>query len=254
MHILVINGNSSTWASDSIESAARLALWPGVTLSMLTPPTAPPTIEGYLDAELSALAVCEQIALHRKEADAFVIACFSDPGLAAARTIVSQPVVGIAEASLVTAVQIGLRFGLLTPLRHMRPILAGLVRSYGFESRLAGIQNVDLNVAQSGQPGPARMNAFGEAGRRAIAEDGAEVLILAGAVMAGMEVELSSQLGLPVLDPVKCAVAQAQALMQLGLSTSRAGGYPALLARDCRDCPPGIADVFRHSKRPEQAD
>jgi Asp/Glu/hydantoin racemase len=245
-HILLINGNTTPAVTVGIEQAGRAAAPPGVTVSAITPPSGPATVESYLDGQLAAVGVCAAIAAQQEAADAFVIACFSDPGLYAAREFSRRPVVGIAEAAMLTAVQLGGRFGLLTPQPRLRPVLEGLVRSYGFADRLAGVQVVDWSVAAAAQPGPARSEAFLQAGRRAWRDDGAEVLILAGAVLAGLEVELAAQLPIPVLDPIKCAVAQAYALLLLGQPTNRADRRAVPERKACRGCPPELtAHLYR---------
>jgi allantoin racemase len=244
MRLIVINGNSPPAMTEGIASAARQVLFPNTALEVITPASGPATIEGYLDGELSALAVCDEIGRRCSDADAFVIACFSDPGLYAARQMIPQPVVGIAEAALLTAVQIGHSFSLLTPQPGLQPVLKRLVRGYHLQERLASIQAVEMRVTEAAQPGEARLSAFEAAGRRAIRDDGAEVLILAGAVMAGMELELARRLGVPVLDAVKCGVVQAQALVMLGLSTSKIGAFSPPLAKDRLGLSEGLRQFF----------
>ncbi len=245
MRILLINGNTTPAVTASIEQAAREVTLPGTDVRALTPTIGPATVEGYLDGQLSALGVCEAISKHQDEADAFVIACFSDPGLYPARELSDKPVVGIAEAAMLTAVQLGHKFGLLTPERRLRSVLDGLVRTYGLSERLAGIRYVDQKVSELITPGEERLEMFLNAAIQSINEDAAEVLILAGAVMSGLEFELSQFLSAPVLDPVKCAVAQAQALVSLNLNTSRAGGFKRPYRKACLNCPPEIyASVY----------
>ncbi len=243
MLITVINGNTNAVVSEGIKIAAELACFAGTDVRMVTPTLGPNTIEGYLEAGISAIGVCEEIARWRHASDAFVIACFSDPGLAGGREIATQPVVGIAEAAMVTAVQLGHSFSLLSPLTRMRPVLSRLAYNHGFRERFASVQTVDMSVMQAAEPGEARIKAFQDAGRRAIEQDGAEVLILAGAVLAGMEIELTKRLGVPVLDPVKCAMVQAQGLVLQNLFTSKIGGFAAPLPKTRLNCPPFLTEL-----------
>ncbi len=240
MIITVINGNTNPKVSDGIKTAAELASFTGTQIRMVTPEMGPNTIEGYLEAEISAVGVCEEIARWRHDSDAFVIACYSDPGLAGGREIAAQPVIGIAEASMVTAVQLGHSFSLLSPRTRMRPVLSRLAFQHGFRERFASVQTVDMSVIQAAEPGEARILAFQQAGQRAIEQDGAEVLILAGAVLAGLEIELSKRLGVPVLDPVKCAMVQAQGMVLQNLRTSKIGGYASPLPKKRLNCPPNL--------------
>lgn len=245
MKIYVINGNTNTLVSQEINNAAQEAVFSGTEIITITPEMGPSTIEGYMDGQISAIGVCEMIAKYHREADAFVLACFSDPGLYPARELTQKPIVGIAEASMVTAVQLGHLFSLLTPLRRLKPVLRGLVHQYGFMERLASIRHVDFSVADLAGSDNEHMDAFSAAGTKAIDEDDAEVLILSGAVLSGKEKKLTEQLNVPVLDPVKCAVAQAQALVQLGLETSHHGGFSKPFRKDCSNCPEGFKDYYQ---------
>lgn len=225
MKLVVINGNRTSSVSQYIHNAAEIAALPGTQIETLTPKNAPPTVQGYWDGELSAVAVCEAISSHDANADAFIIACFSDPGLFAARELSLKPVVGIAESAMITAIQLGSQFGILTPLRKLRPVLADLVHRYGFDQRCGGIQTVEMSVLQAAHQSNSTLDAFVAAGKKLIEEQHVEVLILGGAVFAGLEIRMAAELGVPVLDPVKCGVVQAQALVKLGLSSSRIGGF-----------------------------
>lgn len=225
MKLVVINGNSTPAVSQGIHLAAKAVALPDTHIETLTPEKAPSTVQGYWDGELSAVAVCKEIARHEATADAFILACFSDPGLYAARELSFKPVIGIAESAMITAIQLGSQFGILTPLRKLRPIISDLVNKYGFQSRCAGIQTVEMSVAQAAHQSDSTLQAFLAAGQKLIDDDHAEVIILGGAVLAGLEVKMSAALGVPVLDPVKCSVAQAQAIVNLGLSPSRIGGF-----------------------------
>jgi len=244
MKIYVINGNTNLAVSEGIKKSAQEAAFPGTEITMITPRMGPSTVEGYLDGQVSAVAVCDEVARYHRDADAFVIACFSDPGLFASRDLTQKPILGIAEASMVTAVQLGHQFSLLTPLRKFKPILRGLVNQYGFLDRLASIRTIDFSVTEVAASKTRNEQAFLEAGHQAVYEDFAEVLIMAGAVMVGMEKVLSQKLNVPVLDPVKAAVSQAQALVNQGLMTSHAGGFCHPLPKACLDCPEGLKPFY----------
>lgn len=244
MNITVINGNISPSVSEDIRIAAQLAAFPDTLVNMVTPQTGPATIEGYLDAQLSAIGICEEIARCQSNTDAFVIACFSDPGLYAAREITKIPVVGIAEAAMVTAIQLGHKFSLLSPLKKMRPILRRLTASYGFLDQLASVQTVEMSVLKAAVHGEERLAAFMQAGEIAIEQDGAEVLILAGAVLAGMEIQMTDKLGIPVLDPVKCAMVQAQGLVKMHLCNSKKGGFSEHRPKISRGAPENLAKYY----------
>ena len=129
-------------------------------------------------------------------------------------------------------------------MKKMRPILRKLAVSYGFQDHLASIQTVEMSVAQAAIHGDERMKAFLQAGATAMEKDGAEVLILAGAVMAGMEKEMTRELGIPVLDPVKCAMIQAQGLVAMQLHTSKKGGFSDHRPKKSRGAPSNLAKYY----------
>jgi allantoin racemase len=239
MNIILINGNSSRAVSKGISEATATIVgseFKELTFEVVTPSFGPSTVEGYLDGDLAAIAVASEVAKWNNDGDAFVIACFSDPGLYAAREITNKPVIGIAQASMAVAVQLGHVFSILTPLSRLRPVLNGLVRRYGFQDHCSSIESVALSVADAKRDREQTINLFIEAGERSVMH-GAEVIILGGAVLAGMENEISAALGIPVLDPVKCAIGQAVLLAKLGLKTSKNGGFATPRNKDCADCP-----------------
>lgn len=119
---------------------------------------------------------------------------------------------------MVTAIALGSQFGILTPLRRLRSVIFDLVNKYRFQNRCADTA-VEIGVAQAAQQSDSTFRAFLDTSRKLRDEKYAEVIILGGAVLTGLEVEMSSALGIPVLDPVKCAVVQAQALVNLGAVT-----------------------------------
>jgi allantoin racemase len=246
--ILVINGNTNASITNEVERTGRQVAFPGTEVVALTPNVGPPTVEGYLDGQLSALGVCEAIAAHQVEADAFVIACFSDPGLYAAREFSVKPVVGIAQASMITAIQLGYRFGLLSPQPRLRPVLEGLVRYYGFQEHFGGIWTINQSVAEVVNSGN-RLNIFLKAAQCFVQQADVQVLILAGAVFSGLDVAMSQHLGKPVLDPVKCAIIQAQGLVLLPTNVAnKTNGLPLSFQSSNQDLPTISALIDRSMK------
>ena len=225
MNIVVINGNSNVEASQKIEKSARSVINSETHLVMATPDDAPKAIEGYYSETLSTKAVLEEVEKYKEHADAYVLACFSDPGLHAARSIVNVPVIGIAEASMLTAVQIAHNFSILTPLHRFRSILSRLVRSYHMEDYCVSVETFEARVTEAASQNEDIYEMCLKLAKIAVEQKNSEALILGGAVLAGMERSLTVELGIPVLDPVKCAVAEAEKLVKLGLMTSKIGGY-----------------------------
>ena len=184
------------------------------------------SIESQYDA---AYAVPGMLDLIREGAaagyDAYVIACFRDPGLEAAREIASAPVVGIAEAAMHMASLIADSFSIIATLPRSVPVQYALARRYGFERHLtsvraAGVPVLELEDAHSGAADKVK-----ETVEQAIAGDGAEAILLGCAGMVDLAQRLTQETGVPVLDGVSAAVKLVEAMVGLGLKTSKGGAF-----------------------------
>lgn len=230
MRILVINPNTTASMTTKIGQAARRAAAPGTEISAVNPADGPPSIEGYFDEVFSipGLIGCIQ---QEPDADAYVIACFDDTGLHAARAATSAPVIGIGEAAFHMASLIAGRFGVVTTLACSIPAIEGNLLHYGLSTRCSGVRASEIPVLDLERPGSDACTTISGEIRRAISEDRAEAIVLGCAGMADLAARLSEEHGVPVLDGVSCAVKLAESLVQLGLRTSKAGGYAAPRAK-----------------------
>lgn len=216
--IVVINPNSNaevTAGLDAALSAFRLAGGPAI--ECLTLAEGPFGIESQRDVEQVTLPLARLVE-SRDDAAAFVIACYSDPGIDLCRSVARVPVFGIQECGVLAALTQGDRFGVIaiagaSILRHRR-----YMRRMGVLERLAGERALNMSVAQtaSGEGGFARLEEVGTALRDL---DGAEVLVLGCAGMARHRAGLQDRLGLPVIDPTQAAVTAA-----LGAALLQAAG------------------------------
>ena len=204
--IVVINPNSNTAVTEGISAALDgFRFSGGPDIECITLLEGPFGIESQADSDA---VIMPQLALMRTrpDASAFVIACYSDPGLEAAREQLSQPVFGIQESGVLTALARGDQFGVIALsepaiARHRR-----YLRRMGVLGRLVAEQAADLSVSDSAADGA--LNALSEAGER-LAANGADVIVLGCAGMAGHRTNLEAKLGLPVIDPCQAAVAAA---------------------------------------------
>jgi allantoin racemase len=225
MRICLINPNSTESMTAEMVEAARAVAGPDTAVDGVTAETAPATIEGYRDDALAAAAVVEIVAERRADHDAFVIACFGDPGLYGARELATVPVVGIAEASFMLAMTLGRSFSILTNSDADIPEMEDLVNRYGLGARSAGVRAVDMGVAEAEEDRAAAERAYLAAGRKAIDTDHAEVLCLGCGPMLGLRDSLEAALGVPVIEGVPAAVVMAESLVGLGLTTSKARSF-----------------------------
>ena len=217
MRILVVNPNTSASMTDRVRRELEAVKGRETELTVVNPTEGPAAIES---AEDEALAIPPMLALIREAAprhDAVVIACFSDPGLREAREIMSIPVVGIEESSLHLAAQLGRRFTILTSRATRVPAKVEHVERLGLSSRLASVRPLEMGVLEmDADPERAALRIL-EVGAAAVREDGAEVIVLGCAGLAGHASALGPALGVAVVDPSPIALATAEMLVRLHL-------------------------------------
>ena len=226
IRIHVVNPNSTASMTAQVARAADAAKAAGTEIDAVTAQGTPASIEGYADEAMSVPAMLAAIRdAERRGATAHVIACFDDPGLAAAREIAAGPVIGICQAAVQVAVTIAARFSVITTLPRSVPVIEDLVAHYGAGHRCKRVRSVDLPVlALEADGATARSRLLAEA-RTALREDGVDAIVLGCAGMAELCECLSAEIGVPVIDGVTAAVKLAEALAGGGFRTSKAGAY-----------------------------
>jgi len=152
-----------------------------------------------------------------------VIACFGDPGLLAAREIARGPVLGIAEAAMHAATMVATGFSIVTTLERTCVIAEQLVHNYGMQRHCRRIRAADVAVLELEEPGSnARQRILAEC-RTALQEDRSGAIVLGCAGMTDLCNDLGRELGVPVIDGVAVAVKMVEALVSLGIGTSKRG-------------------------------
>ena len=220
MKIVVINPNSSEEMTSLIRSAAESYADRRFEVVTVPTPGASKFIGTFEDMAKSAPGMCEIVRRYESEADAFVVACGRDPNLKLMRELTDKPVVGIAQSAIYMASMLGDSFTILQTDSYTVPNKIHVVEDYHMEGYLASVRDSSVEAGD-------RFAQYLEAGRKAIAEDGAEVIILGCAGLCDMARKLSEQLGVPVLDGVVCGLATAEAIVRLGFKTSKARYYSA---------------------------
>jgi len=205
--ILVINPNSSASVTAAIDEAVEpLRLQGGPIITVAGFDRGPPGIATQRDADSVVMPLVEWVA--RDDADAFVLACFSDPGLHAVREAAGgRPVMGIAEWGILRALTLGERFGIiaLSPSSVRRQ--QRLVRQMGVDSRYAGSWPVQASAADTA--GAAIRDRLIAAGDGLVRQRGADVVVLGCAGMAVHRRAIEAAIGCPVVEPSQQAVAAA---------------------------------------------
>lgn len=226
MRLNIVNPNTTLSMTRKIEAAARAVAAPGTEIRAVSPAMGPVSIEGHHDEAFCLPGLLEEIAKAEAEGfDGHVIACFDDPGLEAAREIATGPVVGIAEAAMHVATLVAGSFTIVTTLGRAVPTMERLARTYGFERHCRKVRAAEIPVLALEEPGsPARDRLRAEIAR-AVAEDRCEAILLGCAGMADLARALEAEFHLPVIDGVAAATKLVEALVGLGLKTSKIGAW-----------------------------
>jgi allantoin racemase len=232
MHIQVINPNTTASMTALIGAAARAVAGPGVRIDAVQPAHGPASIEGHYDEAMACVGLLEEV---RKGvaagAQAHVIACFGDPGLDAARELAPGPVIGIAEAAMRSAAYLATGFSVVTTLARTVVIAEHLVVKYGLQSHCRAVRASEIAVLELEDP---RSDAYARIRaecQEALRVDRCGAIVLGCAGMADLCSRLTRELGVPVIDGVAAAVVTAEALLRIGLQTSKRGDYALPLAK-----------------------
>ncbi len=221
--IIVINPNSTEAVTQAIDRALQpLRLPGGPALVCQTLAEGPPGVESQADADAVIAPLCRSIAAQDNRAAAFVIACFSDPGLFSAREATAKPVLGIAECGILTALTLGQRFGVISILAKSIPRHLRYYGAMGIGRRLAGDLPIGLGVTELGDA-DATLSRMIEIGAALRDRHGADVLVMGCAGMARYRRELEQAVGVPVVEPTQAAVTMAIGRVRLGWGTGLSG-------------------------------
>jgi Asp/Glu/hydantoin racemase len=204
--ILVVNPNSSKACSAGICAALAPFRRPsGPVFDVVTLPEGPPAIYDWRDWHGVVEPLCRLI--EREPADAYVIACASDPGIEAARAVTSRPVFGVFRSAVAAAVARAERFGVIAIVEASKARHLAALRAMGLEGRLAA--EVALNVSMDTllEPHAARDRLADAA--RACAAAGAGTVILGCTGMAHHRAAVECAAGIPVIEPCQAAAALA---------------------------------------------
>lgn len=240
MKLLLINPNISDSVSELIRSEAQRSASPGTEIEVLTAPFGVAYIETRFESLLGAYATAQLAAEHHRRFDAVVVAAFGDPGLTALREVLPIPVTGLTEAALASAHLLGQRFSIIAISQRIQAWYREVVECYGFGSRLASIRALDRPLASIGAVQDEHAQALKVLAERAVDEDGADVLVLAGAPLAGLARSLKGQLPVPVVDGVSSAVRHAETLVALQAGKAQRGSFAPPPQKPNRGLPPAI--------------
>lgn len=244
MKLLLINPNISDSVSALIRSEAQRSASPGTGIEVLTAPFGVAYIETRFEALIGAYAAAQLAAEHHARFDAVVVAAFGDPGLTGLREALPVPVTGLTEAALASACLLGQRISIIAISQRIQAWYREVVESYGLGARLASIRALDRPLASIGDVQGEHAQVLKALAERAVDEDGADVIVLAGAPLAGLARSLRGQLPVPVVDGVSSAVRHAETLVALQPGTAQRGSFaPPPVKPNC-GLPPAIARLL----------
>jgi Asp/Glu/hydantoin racemase len=200
--ILVVNPNSSITCSEAIAAALEgFQLLRGLEFNVVTMAEGPPAIYSWRDWHRVVEPLCRLI--EREPADAYVIACASDPGIEAARATTRRPVFGVFRCAVATAVAQAESFGVIAITDASKPRHRAALRAMGLEGRLATEAALNVTMETLLQARAARGLLIDAAHACAAAGAGAVVLGCTG--MAPHRTAIEDAVGIPVIDPCRAA-------------------------------------------------
>lgn len=212
--ILVINPNSNQAVTAALDAALDVFRFAGgPEIACMTLEDGPYGIETQRDAESVTLPL-RRVVEAANDVDAFIIACYSDPGLHVCREGTARPVFGIAESAVTTALTRGDRFGVIAVASRSIPRHIRYLRQMCLTDRFAGERPLEMSVAETAS-GEKTLDRLIEVGTK-LKEDGANVIILGCAGMARHRAAVERTLGVPVIDPTQAAVSIAIGTIQAG--------------------------------------
>jgi Asp/Glu/hydantoin racemase len=209
LHILLVNGNSSQSVTDRLVGLAAAAA-PQLEFRPLTPKGGPPYVSTPADYAMATDKVVETITLAAREdePDGCIIACFGEPGLLEARRRFHFPIVGMAEASMLTAMQLGGKFAMVTLGEHWPAMLHDLVKVYGVQDRCIGIEIIEGTPFElMANPQHAAESVIATA-----TNCGAQTVIIGGAALTGLASAIGPLPGIQLIDCLQASIAQVVAL------------------------------------------
>ncbi|MDO5642196.1 MAG: aspartate/glutamate racemase family protein [Paracoccus sp. (in: a-proteobacteria)] len=246
MRILMINPNTSPSLSTLLSNAARAVAQPGTVLDVATASRGVPYISTRAEALLAGVELLEILAERGRDYDAAIVAAFGDPGLGAARELFDLPVIGLAEAGMLTACMLGKRFAIVTFSTALGPWYRECLEWHGLQGRAAGIFMLDEHFDDIATVQSDKAGMLVRLANRAITESDADTIILAGAPLAGLAGQVRDLLPVPVIDCAEAAMKQAEALAALRPAAPRAGTFRRPAPKPSVGLPPALADHIAH--------
>lgn len=225
MRILVANVNTTQTMTDGIAEAARAVASPGTEIIGLTPDFGADSCEGNFESYLAAIAVMDKVMRYEGDYDAVIQAGYGEHGREGLQELLTVPVVDITDAAASTAMYLGRSYSVVTTLDRTVPLIEDRLILAGLHDRCASVRSSGLGVLELESDPERAIDAIAAEAKRAVDDDRAEVIVLGCGGMAELKDRVVELCGVPVVDGVQAAVAVAESLVRLGLTTSKVRTY-----------------------------
>lgn len=204
----------------SLEQGFQRIVSPGLIVEVGNLAKGPASIECQYDEDVAAPFLIQEVqAAETVGYKGVLVFCFGNTGVEGARECVDIPVVGIGQAAQLIAMSLGDRFSILSTIPNSVPRHWRKAEVLGTRTKLVSIRPINIPVL--GHEPDAAYAALRREGDMALADDGAEVLVLGCGTMLGYKERLEQDLGVPVVDAALAGIKFLEALLALGLSHSK---------------------------------
>ncbi|WP_138468796.1 aspartate/glutamate racemase family protein [Poseidonocella sp. HB161398] len=248
MRLLLVNPNMTAAMTDRMAVIARATAGNRAEIVPLTATRGFPYIASRAEAQIGGSIALEMIADNLDGIDAVILAAFGDPGLAGAREIFDLPVIGMAEAAAMSAAMLGERFSVVTFSPLMTRWYDDCIRATGLGARFTGVRTPEAREVDVANVRTGLRGELVRLANSAAEEDGADVVILGGAPLAGLAPEVAPEIRAVVIDPIAAATAQALTLATLGAGFAGRAWKPA--AKASAGLAPALAAAIAMEARP----
>lgn len=210
MKILLVNSNENKDITKKMMETAGKAAASSTQIEGINAKSGVPVVKTPEDIVRAAQATCDVILANEEKYDAFLLACFSEPGLSQASDKCKKPIFGMAGSSFQAACQKGQYFAVMSGERRMQHVLEEQIKEYGLWNRCSGVLTVDAGYVETFLDKDAKYPLYLKAAKEYIKEQRTDVLCLGGAVFTDWKELLEKDLGIPVIEGIEAAVNLAQ--------------------------------------------
>ena len=225
MRILIVNVNTTESMTQAIAEQARSVASPGTEIIGLTPRFGAESVEGNFESYLAAIAVMDRVMSYEGPYDAVIQAGYGEHGREGLQELLEVPVVDITEAAASLAMLLGHKYSVVTTLDRTVPLIEDRLKLAGVYERCASVRASGMSVLELEASPQRAIEAIVAQAIEAVNQDKAEVICLGCGGMAGLDQQIRERAGVPVVDGVTAAVALAESLVRLGLTSSKVRTY-----------------------------